>query len=1048
MTVSVDQLGGGPSELAIVVRNGISVDLARGRAPLASAAFATASSVDTATRMRIRQAVRCTRHHVGVPLTIVTGPANAEKARVVLDGYRAALARGDAPILVVPTLADVERYRDELAQGGVVFGAQVVRFAWLVEEIAKRGGVRGRPLTVIARERVAAATIAATPLRALAASAATGGFAAALLRLVDELEEGRVTPQRLTQALRVWAGGSPADVAAGPPGADHRQPASSDLAGPASSFDPASSHGGAGIPDCRANVHGRPTDDGGRRAYADEVAGLYGAYRRRLERLHRRDTALHAAAALDAVRENPDAWGATPVFFYGFDDLSALQRDAVETLAASGAQVTLSLAYEQGRMAFAGRATTFVELCHGGVRHTALKAREEHYAPASRAALHHLERELFELAPDTLFALDEVDAGEAVALLQGGGERAELELVAAEIARLIGEQGYAPHEIAVVLRDPAPVASLLLEVFEALGVPVAIERRVAFGHTALGGGLVALLRCALLDSSAEDLLTWLRTPGLLRRPQLADALEVAARQAGARSGAQARALWEDANWRLDALDRVVDAHRRGPGELLARLAAELAALFAAPRRRAAEVLTGPAAQDADVLVAGRRALDELAAVVALDRSLAPDPEQLAVLLEQLEVRGGTRPAHGRVTVTEPLALRARRVRALFACGLQEGVFPKVPGPEPFFGDAEREQIAIASGLRLRRRDDLGAERYLFYATVSRPEERLYLSWHEAGDDGEQAVPSFFISDVRDLFGPGLSRRKRMRTLGEVGWAGAPPTPREGMRAAAAAGPRHSEAPIAALADGALVDELRGRTTWSASGIELWASCPVKWFVERRLRPEGLTPDPELMLRGVLAHRVLEATLLGLRERTGSSRLDAGSLPLAREIATAALERLEREPQREMSRDPRRQRALVHRLRADLLRYLEHAAADGSELEPDRFEVAFGGDGDAHRALELAGGVRIGGRIDRVDTGPGGEAIVYDYKGRNAPESATWRRERKYQVALYVLAARDVLGLDPIGGLYQPLGGRDQRPRGLVLDGVDPGLETVSTDRRD
>jgi RecB family exonuclease len=92
-------------------------------------------------------------------------------------------------------------------------------------------------------------------------------------------------------------------------------------------------------------------------------------------------------------------------------------------------------------------------------------------------------------------------------------------------------------------------------------------------------------------------------------------------------------------------------------------------------------------------------------------------------------------------------------------------------------------------------------------------------------------------------------------------------------------------------------------------------------------------------------------------------------------------------------------------------------------------------------------VRIRGRIDRVDSGPGGEAIVYDYKGRNAPEAACWREKRKYQIALYVLAARDVLGLEPIGGLYQPLGGRDQRPRGLVLDDADPGLTTVVTDRR-
>jgi ATP-dependent helicase/DNAse subunit B len=929
-----------------------------------------------------------------VPLTLVTGPANAAKARVLLDAYRAAVKRDEAPILVVPTVADVERYRGELAAGGVVFGAQIVRFAWLVDEIARRGRVRGRPLSPLARERVAAAAVAATPLSALAGSARTAGFTRALLRLVDELEEQRITPQRLRQALRAWA-----------------------------------------------------ASDDGRRAYADEVAGLYAAYRRKLERLGRRDAPLHAAAALDAVREDPAAWGATPVFVYGFDDLTALQRHAVETLAATGAQVMLSLAYEPGRMAFSGRATTFAELRPD--EHRALSARAEHYAPTARKALHHLERELFELPADgRLFEPDPVDAGDAVTLLQGGGERAELELVAAEIARLVAEEGYAPEEIAVVLRDPAPVAALVAEVFGALDVPVAIERRIAFGHTALGRGLVALLRCALLDDARPaDLLAWLRTPGVLRRAGLADALEVAARQAGVRTAQGARELWEADHWTLAALDRVRAAERRGAAELLACAGEELAALFTAPRRRSAEVLTGPAAQDAEVLIAGRRALDELQSIASADRTLAPTAAQLVALLEGLEVVGGTRPAPGRVTVTEPLSLRARRVRALFACRLQEGVFPALPGAEPFFGDAERERIAAASGLRLRRRDDLGAERYLFYATVSRPEERLYLSWHEASDDGDQAVPSFFLSDVCDLFDPSLPARRRMRTLGEVGWDVAP-TERERLRAAAAAGPRHREAPIAALRDAELVGELRDRPTWSASGIEVWAGCPVKWFVERRLTPEGLAPDPELMLRGELAHRVLEATLSGLREQTGSARLDADTLELARRLAVDALDRLLRESRLQMSPDPSRQRALARRLRADLERYLTHAAQDGSALEPGSLEVVFGAGEDGLPALELGDGVRIGGRIDRIDRGPGGEAIVYDYKGRNAPDAASWRRERKYQVAMYVLAARDVLGLDPVGGLYQPLGAKDQRPRGLVLAGADPGLDTVATDRRE
>src|SRR4029450_1497150 len=71
--------------------------------------------------------------------------------------------------------------------------------------------------------------IARPRLQALAASAATPGFARALLRLVDELEERRIAPGRWWAAMREWG---------------EREPA--------------------------------------RAAYAEELARLYGAYRDRL----------------------------------------------------------------------------------------------------------------------------------------------------------------------------------------------------------------------------------------------------------------------------------------------------------------------------------------------------------------------------------------------------------------------------------------------------------------------------------------------------------------------------------------------------------------------------------------------------------------------------------------------------------------------------------------------------------------------------------------------------------------------------------------------
>ena len=74
-----------------------------------------------------------------VPLTLVTGPANAAKAGAVLGPLRDRL--DEEPVLVVPAFQDVEHSRRELAETGATFGAQVVRFSHLSRLIARRDGL-------------------------------------------------------------------------------------------------------------------------------------------------------------------------------------------------------------------------------------------------------------------------------------------------------------------------------------------------------------------------------------------------------------------------------------------------------------------------------------------------------------------------------------------------------------------------------------------------------------------------------------------------------------------------------------------------------------------------------------------------------------------------------------------------------------------------------------------------------------------------------------------------------------------------------------------
>ena len=102
--------------------------------------------------------------------------------------------------------------------------------------------------------------------------------------------------------------------------------------------------------------------------------------------------------------------------------------------------------------------------------------------------LSHLERGLFETDAGR------VHAGGALRLLEGGDERAELELVAGEIAKLLAE-GIPPGEIAVLARMPAASADLLEEVFTAAGIPYSLQRRRRFADSSIGRALIGLLRC-------------------------------------------------------------------------------------------------------------------------------------------------------------------------------------------------------------------------------------------------------------------------------------------------------------------------------------------------------------------------------------------------------------------------------------------------------------------------------------------------------------------------------------------------------------------------
>ena len=874
---------------------------------------------------------------------------------------------------MVPRMDDIDHHQRELAGTGALLGGHVVRFSWLFEEIANRCAFSARRASRLQVELIAEQAVRRTPFAALSASAARPGFARAATKLFAELERSRVEPARLGAALKKWAPESP---------------------------------------------------------YASEIAALYRSYRERLEAAGLVDAELFAWQALERLRHEPHRWGRTPVFVYGFDDFTELELEALEVLAQrSEADVVVSLPYERGRVAFKPLAPMFERLRGlAGERVEELAALDDHYAPASRDALHALERGLFVDG-----AVQAVSA-EPVRLLAAGGARAEIELIAAEVLGLVRD-GTRPGDIAVVFRDPRRYADLGAHVFGSYGIPVSVDRRVPLGHTALGRGLLALIRCARPGGTAADLFAYLRTPGRLRNESLADRVEAAVRRSGIRSAAEAAAMFEQtAGWPLDEIARLRDAGSGGT-DATPRVAETLLAIaearFADPYRRAAHVLRGSELDDARTFEAVRSALGEVAAVARA--GVTPDLFALHDLLAGIEVRTGDASNPERVQIASPETIRARRFEAVFACGLQEGEWPAPASGDPFFSDDDRREIASAGGLALPLREDqLDRERYLFYATISRAERVLFLSWRVSDEEGNPEARSFFVEDVKDVYGDALGK-PRFRDLAEVTWAREQaPTETEWQRAVALEAPRHLPRLATRVRTPALGEWLGDRGAFSAGMLEAFTECPVRWLIERVLDPGVLEPDPQHLVRGSFAHRVLELTYRRLREQTGSARVTQATLPIAEGLLHEALR--DEQSQFPLSPSATRVRVAVRRLEFDLLRYLRHEAQSESELEPSELELSFGLKDSELPALRLEpDGIEIRGVIDRVDRA-GGHALVVDYKsGKNVMGVAKWADKGKLQAPLYALVVKDLLGLVPIGAVYQPLAGDDLRARGVVDD---------------
>jgi ATP-dependent helicase/DNAse subunit B len=904
-----------------------------------------------------------------VPLSLLAGPANAGKVALLLERYLEAL--DSDPILIVPNRPDVDRAeRELLARTGALVGGSIGTFDDLFERIARGNGAHRAVITTVQR----------TLLLRRVVSRHTGGPSARFSGFVDSLG---ATVAELESALL-----EPAEL------------------------------------------------DG-------ELAELYAAYREELERLGLWDRELERRHAAERAAGDLSSWTPCPVFAYGFEDLTGAEWALLEALAAR-AEVTVSLPYEPGRDAFASLSRTSEDLTR------LAEGRIEELPPSPEArppVLAHLERYLFR--EDGSQRPPELDG--SVRFLEGAGLRGTLELIADEILALLRDRTPA-DEIAVVCPSLERWRAPLDTAFTTLGVPYDLEGRLRLGQTPFGQALLSLLRYAWLDGDRRELFAFLRSPYSGLKRAHVDFLEGRLRGRGVTE--PSRVEEEIAKLRgqpLPHLDSV-----RGADDPL-----EAASGLARAMARAAHGLEAPPTHEAARLdLRAHEAAKKLVTELEGWRDLGGEAgrEEVVALAADAPVRLAGAGETGRVAVLDLLRARTRRFEVVFIVGLEEGRLPRRSQSSPFLDEERKAELERSSRTgRLLRTDPVSRDRYLFYTASTRPTRRLYLVREAASDEGAPREPSPFWDETRALFAADeLERWTRRRPLAALTWPlEEAPSERERLRALASLAPsdrpaatslarangweRRLERALAAferptrLTHPAVLEELRQKLCFSVTDLERFADCSSMWFVDRLVAPKNIDAEVDARLRGTVAHQALFSFFKGLPKRTGDERprpenLDE-ALRFLRECLSDALQAHLRIDVPDLER-----RELEQSLSRDLEKLVRREAESPSPLVPNRFEVSFGSERSApelQRGLDL-GGFTVSGKIDRIDRDPfGARGVVVDYKsGRSAHTAAEIERELHLQIPLYMLVLRDLVGIEPLGGIYRALAG-EGRARGLL-----------------
>ncbi len=668
--------------------------------------------------------------------------------------------------------------------------------------------------------------------------------------------------------------------------------------------------------------------------------------------------------------------------------------------------------------------------------------------------------------------------GNGIGIYSLKNPRRELHFAAGEILRLVREGGYRYREIAIVCGDLPGYANYAKEVFDQYEIPLFLDQKTTLAYHPFIAFLQAALEVVLYDFSREAVFRYLRSGFCGISARDTDVLENYCIAAGVRGYGKWKEAFcylpkgfdEEALLQVNLTREAVvmqfaalrDALKEqgvtveGQTKALYRFVLERDAARKLKRRQAQYEAEGDLKNAKEYAQIYRIVMELFDKLVSLLGDEAISLEEFARILDTgyEEARVGILPpGYDRVVFGDMERTRLDDVRALFVVGVNDGVIPKTGGADGILSEAERKLLGeLQVELSPTVREKTFIQKFYLYLNLTKPAERLYLTYARVDGEGKALRASYLVRTVLRLYRDLAvtepeeeSFRERIKTPGNARelliegltraakwqqdqkeeeliywgalcrWYTARTEWKETVsKLLEAAGFTHKDTPISAAVTKALYGtELSN----SVTRLEQFAACAFSHFLAYGLQ---LKERQESGFYAVDIGNVFHEALLYFAEGIRGRGYDWFTVTEeeSEELLKEAMERAIGEtnnPSLYANARSSYAKERMYRILKRTVAALLHQVRQG-RFAPEGFEVSFAyaGDLDAvHFKLSEEEKMRLIGRIDRIDTCPDGDKLyvkIIDYKSGNTSfQFLNVYYGLQLQLVVYMNAALELMG---------------------------------------